>query len=48
MLDHNNAPGPGLTHHIYQVCGLFGSFGFGFSTTEVRWWCGRHHERGKQ
>ena len=48
MPDHNDAPGPDLTHHLCQVCGLFGSFGFGSSTTEVRWWCGRHRDRGKQ
>lgn len=48
MPDNNDALGPDLTHHLCQVCGLFGSFGFGSSTTEVRWWCSRHRERGKQ
>lgn len=48
MPDHNDAPGPDLTHHLCQVCGLFGSFGFGSSTTEVRWWCGRHREHDKR
>lgn len=46
MADHNDAPGPDLTHHLCQICGLFGSFGFGSSTADVRWWCGRHRDSG--
>lgn len=39
--------GPDLTYHLCQVCGLFGSFGFGPPNSDARWYCGRHKGAGQ-